>query len=82
MATYNPKSKYQWSNDDVFQISGANFGLMINAFRSILNTELAASIFMAAKANDAIEGMMKEYVEKDVIKEVVAEDKQPLKIVK
>ena len=81
MATYNPKSKYQWSNDDVFQISGANFGLMLNAFRSILNTELAASIFMAAKANDAIEGMMKEYVEKDVIKEVTTEE-QPLKIVK
>jgi hypothetical protein len=80
MAKYDPNLKYQWNNEDRIEISGRDFGLFLNTFRSILNTEEAARIMLTMKAADAIESIMAEYVEKNVIKEI-SEDK-PLKIVK
>jgi hypothetical protein len=80
MASYDASKKYQWSNEDVFQISGRDLGLFLNTFRSILNTEEAARIMLVMKAADSIESIMAEYVEKDVIKEVVEEE--PLRIIK
>jgi hypothetical protein len=80
MASYDPSKKYSWNNEDRIEISGRDFGLFLNTFRSILNTEEAARIMLTMKAADAIESIMAEYVEKNVIKEI-SEDK-PLKIVK
>lgn len=70
MAKYYPNKKYTWSNDDQITISGRDFGLFLNAFRSILNTEEAARILLANEANKAIEDIIAKYVEKDIIKEV------------
>jgi hypothetical protein len=80
MANYDASKKYQWSNEDVFQISGRDLGLFLNTFRAILNTEEAARIMLVMKAADSIESIMAEYVEKDVIKEVAEEE--PLRIIK
>jgi hypothetical protein len=78
MAKYESNKKYQWNNEDQIVISGRDFGLFLNTFRAILSTDLAASVFMAAKANDAVEHILEEYVEKDVIKEVT-ETQNPVK---
>ena len=53
-----------------------------HTIRSILNTEQAAQILLADRANDVIEGIMAEYVEKDVIKEVSEEEAPKMKIKK
>jgi len=79
MAKYDPNKKYQWSNDDQITISGRDFGLFLNAFRSILNTEEAARILLANEANKAIEDIIAEYVEKDIIKEVDDRPKMEVK---
>mgnify|MGYP003610590931 CR=1 FL=1 len=77
MANYNPNRKYQWLNEDKFEITGRDLGLFLNTIRAILSTEEAAKILLADKANDVIERIMAEYVEKDVIKEVVEDKSSP-----
>ena len=69
MANYDPTKKYTWSPEDKFEFSGAEFGLILNAIRSILNTPEAQKILLAEKANEAIEKKMAEAVEADVVKE-------------
>lgn len=82
MAKYDRGKKYSWSNEDQITISGRDFGFLLNTIRSILNTEQAAQILLADRANDVIEGIMAEYVEKDVIKEVTEEEAPKMKIKK
>jgi len=82
MAKYDRSKKYSWSNEDQITISGRDFGFLLNTIRSILNTEQAAQILLADRANDVIEGIMAEYVEKGVIKEVTEEEAPKMKIKK
>lgn len=70
MATYDPTKKYTWIPDDKFEITGHEFGLILNTLRSILNTQEASTILLASRANDAIEEVMAKAVEADVVKEV------------
>jgi hypothetical protein len=70
MATYNPNARYTWSPEDKFELTGAQFGLILNSLRAILNTEEAAKILLANEANLAIERVLANAVEKDVVKEV------------
>jgi len=82
MAKYDRSKKYSWSNEDQITISGRDFGFLLNTIRSILSTEQAAQILLADRANDVIEGIMAEYVEKGVIKEVTEEEAPKMKIKK
>ena len=36
MATYDPNKRYTWTPNDKFELSGAEFGLILNAFRATL----------------------------------------------
>ena len=69
MAQYDPKLMYQWGPDDKFEMSGEEFGLVLNAIRGILSTPEAARILLLDKANTAIEGMMIKAVEQGTVKE-------------
>ena len=69
MATYDPAKRYTWTPDDKFEFSGAEFGLILNAFRAVLNTEEAAKILLANEANQAVERVLAAAVEADVVKE-------------
>ena len=79
MAKYDPNKKWQWSNEDKFEISGHDFGLFLNTLRSILSTEEARKILLAERASESIEKIMAEYVERGVIKEVVEQAKMEVK---
>lgn len=68
---YNPNLKYEWTPEDTFQLTGEQFGIILNAFRGILNTPEAAKILLIKKANDAIESVMIDAVNNGVIKEMV-----------
>ena len=78
MASYDPSKEYQWPNDDQIIISGRDFGLFLNTFRAILESDLAVPILMANRANIAIEAVMSKYIENGTIKEV----EQKMEIVK
>ena len=68
--TYDPNKKYSWTPDDVFQMSGQEFGLVLNAVRAILNTQEAARILLANEAGKAVESVLARNVESGMVKEV------------
>jgi hypothetical protein len=60
---YDPSKSYEWKPDEQFSISGSDFGLILNTIRSILSTEQAQQILLAARTNDVLEKIMAENVE-------------------
>jgi hypothetical protein len=73
MAQYDPNKRYSWGPEDKFELSGREFGLILNTLRAILNTEEAAKIILAQQANAAIEAVMAKGVEADIVKEAIEE---------
>lgn len=73
---YNPSKKYTWKPEDEFVLKGEEFGLILNAIRSILNTPEAAKILLANQANQAIEGVFAKSVENGVATEVKEDEPQ------
>jgi hypothetical protein len=73
MAQYDPNKKYTWTPEDTFELTGRDFGLILNMLRSMLNTEEAAKILLAQQANSAIEAVLARGVEAGHVKEVVEE---------
>jgi len=71
--TYDPNKKYTWTPEDTFTLSGAEFGLLLNALRAVLNTREAATILLANQANTTIEGILATAVESGVVKEAPEE---------
>ena len=47
-AQYNPNSRYTWKPEDKFEISGQEFGLILNMVRSYLATEEAGKFHVDA----------------------------------
>lgn len=70
MATYDPNKRYTWTPEDKFELSGAEFGMILNAFRATLATEEAARILLINEANNAVERSLSRAVEADIVKEV------------
>lgn len=71
--TYDPNKKYSWTPEDSFTLSGADFGLVLNALRAVLNTREAATILLANQANTTIETVLASAVEAGVVKEAPEE---------
>ena len=71
VVSYDPNKKYQWTPNDKFEFSGAEFGVLLNALRAILASEEAQRILLAERANDIIENVLAKSVEKGNVKEVV-----------
>jgi len=71
MADYNPNARYTWTPEDKFELSGQEFGLILNTVRSYLASEDAARFQLMSQTNEVIEKILKAGVEADVIKEVV-----------
>ena len=70
MAEYNPNARYIWTPEDKFELSGQEFGLILNMVRSYLASEDGARFQLMTQTNEVIEKIMKAAVEADVIKEV------------
>ena len=73
MAQYDANKRYTWTPEDIFTMTGQEFGLILNTVRAYLSSEEAARFQLMMKTNDVIEKLLKEGVEADVIKEVVEE---------
>jgi hypothetical protein len=71
--TYDPNKKYSWTPEDQFTLTGAEFGLLLNALRAVLNTREAATILLANQANTTIENILASAVELGVAKEAPEE---------
>lgn len=75
MAQYDANKRYTWTPEDIFTLSGAEFGLILNTVRAYLASEEAARFQLMVQSNDAIEKVMARAVEADIVKEV--EEPQP-----
>ena len=67
--TYDPNKKYKWTPTDEINLSGAEFGILINSLRSILGTVEAQQILLAKEANNVVENILARNVESGVIVE-------------
>ena len=78
-AQYNPNSRYTWKPEDKFEISGQEFGLILNMVRSYLATEEAGKYQLMMRTNEVIEKLMEQGVTADVIVEAPEQEvqKQP-----
>jgi hypothetical protein len=71
--TFDPQKQYTWNTNDTFTLSGADFGLVLNALRSTISTQEAARILLAVDAHDAVQGALARAVEAGQVKEVEKE---------
>lgn len=81
MAQYDANKRYTWTPEDIFTLSGAEFGLILNTVRAYLASEEAARFQLMVQTNDAIEKVMARAVEADIVKEV-EEPKPTMEVVK
>jgi len=77
MAQYDPNKRYTWAPEDKFELSGQEFGLILNTVRTFLASEEAAKYQLMMQANNVIEGLMAKGVENDTIKEAPEPTAEP-----
>lgn len=85
MAQYDPNKRYTWGPEDKFELSGQEFGLILNTVRTFLDSEEAAKYQLMMQANNVIEGLMAKGVENNIIKESSQQptaEAKPLEVVK
>jgi hypothetical protein len=81
MSNYDPTKMYTWTPEDKFEMSGEQFGIVLNAIRGILATPEAARILMLDKANAAIENIMAKAVEQGTVTEAEKPSGEKLRVV-
>lgn len=85
MAKYDPNKQYKWEEESDFTLGGNEFGLILNVFRTVLNSPEAKKILLIEQANNVAEGVLKRHVETGLVKEVPEEPQTvaspPLKVV-
>jgi hypothetical protein len=69
MAQYDPNKRYTWGPEDKFELSGQEFGLFLNTVRTFLASEEAGKYQLMMRANEVIENLMAQGVEKGTVKE-------------
>ena len=70
MSKYDPNTRYNWEKDTKFELSGNEFGLILNTFRTILQSPESQKVLILNEANKAIEGVLSRNVESGVVKPV------------
>lgn len=81
MAQYDANKKYSWKQEDVFTLTGQEFGLFLNIVRGYLAKEEALKFQGMVQANQVIENLLKKSVNDGIVTEVV-EPTQELSVVK
>lgn len=81
MAQYDANKKYSWKQEDVFTLTGQEFGLFLNIVRGYLATEEALKFQGMVQANQVIENLLKKSGNDGIVTEVV-EPTQELSVVK
>ena len=71
---YDPNKRWTWKPTDKFEMTGEQFGLILNSFRAVLSTPEAQRILYIQHANDAVEDIMAKAVEDGVVVEAPLEE--------
>ena len=70
---YDPNVKYGWDNETQFLLNGSEFGLILNTFRTVLNTAEAKKILLLNNANNSTEDILQRNVESGTLKPQITE---------
>lgn len=65
---YDPNIKYSWDNNTKFELSGKEFGQILNTFRTVLSSPEAQMILMLNNANHTAEDILQRNVESGNVK--------------
>lgn len=68
---YDSQKQYEWKQSDVFYMTGAEFGVILNALRGVLGTREAQTILLAERASEHVEGILARAVEAGIGKEKI-----------
>jgi hypothetical protein len=66
---YDANKNYKWKPEDVFEITGNQFGSILNATRAFLNTPEAKNVLAIYEANKHIDAILQKNVENGIIEE-------------
>jgi hypothetical protein len=66
---YDANKAYKWKPEDVFEITGNQFGVILNATRAFLNTPEAKNVLAIYEANKHIDAILQKNVENGIIEE-------------
>ena len=84
MRKYDPNTKYGWEAETKFELSGNEFGLILNTFRTVLQSPEAQRILIINEANKAIEAVLGRNVEAGIVvpsKVEAKANKPPMEVV-
>ena len=82
---YDASRRYSWMPEDKFELTGDQFGTVLNALRAIMGTPETQRALALARANDVFETLIAKSVEEGTVIEVPEPSKNgdaTLKIVK
>lgn len=72
MAKYDPMKQYKWETETEFKMNGNEFGLILNTFRTILNSPEARQVLLIKEANEVAEKVLAKNVEEGIVNELPA----------
>lgn len=78
MSNYDPSKRYSWTPEDRFELTGDQFGTVLNAIRAIMGTPETQRIIAIAKANEVFENLMVKAVSDGVVLEIPEPGKNSL----
>jgi len=67
--SFDPSKKYKWQPNTNFEVTGAEFGVMLNAFRLALSTETAQQTLLIYEASKTAESVLARAVEIGIVEE-------------
>jgi hypothetical protein len=86
MAKYDPQKQYKWETETEFKMNGNEFGLILNTFRTILNSPEARQVLLIKEANEVAEKVLAKNVEEGIVNEIPVpsqeKEKSPMEVVK
>ena len=70
---FDPNKEYTWKTEDIFEIDGQQFMMILGAVRSVLETPEAQKVQLALQAHGVIQSILAKAVEDGVATENVKE---------
>lgn len=66
---YDPSKGYQWEPTTEFTLNGADFGMILNTFRSVISSSEFKRMKLVEKAHEKLEMIFIKAVEDGLVKE-------------
>lgn len=58
MSEVKPNTPYQWKEEEIFELNGKEFELIINTVRAILNTAESQKVLLLARVAELLESQL------------------------